>query len=159
MIIKLARNTEDLINLQNEFPNDTTFGITSSGNIYQLVDGQPTQIFKNDLDTIFGYDTQELLNKAINGELVNTNEATTNDTLPGTKIEPGKQVEPGNQVEPCNQAEPETIEALEELIQEDPTVNVNIIEPTLGDTDKLEALEERVATLEKIVLNIGLAFK
>ena len=146
MIIKLARNTEDLINLQNEFPNDTTFGITSSGNIYQLVDGQPTQIFKNDLDAIFGYDTQELLNKAINGELVNANEATK-DTLPGTQIEPGKQVEP------------ETIEALEELIQEDPTVNVNIIEPTLEDTDKLEAIEERVATLEKIVLNIGLAFK
>ena len=146
MIIKLARSTEDLINLQNEFPNDTTFGITSSGNIYQLVDGQPTQIFKNDLDAIFGYDTQELLNKAINGELVNTNEATK-DTLPSNQVEPGKQVEP------------ETIEALEELIQEDPTVNVNIIEPTLGDTDKLEALEERVATLEKIVLNIGLAFK
>ena len=147
MIIKLARSTEDLINLQNEFPNDTTFGITSSGNIYKLVDGQPTQIFKNDLDVIFGYNTQELLNKAINGELVNTNETTTNDTLPG------KQAEPGNQVEPA------TVEALEELIQEDPTVNVNIIEPTLEDTGKLEELEERVATLEKIVLNIGLAFK
>ena len=152
MIIKLARNTEDLINLQNEFPNDTTFGITSSGNIYQLVDGQPSQIFKNDLDAIFGYDTQELLNKAINGELVNTTE-DTKDTLPGKQVEPGTQKEPGKQVEP------ETIEALEELIQEDPTVNVNIIEPTLEDTDKLEALEERVATLEKIVLNIGLAFK
>ena len=141
MIIKLARNTEDLINLQNEFPNDTTFGITSSGNIYQLVDGQPTQIFKNDLDAIFGYDTQELLNKAINGELVNTNEATTNDTPLD------------------NQVEPATVEALEELIQENIVNNVNIIEPALEDTDKLEALEERVATLEKIVLNIGLAFK
>lgn len=145
MIIKLATSTEELRSLQNEFPNDTTFGVTTSGNIYRLVDNQPQQLFKNELDTIFGCDTQELLDKAIKGELINTDAV---NQAPATNDAPlDKQV-----VE-------EPVKELEELIQEDVIANSNIIEPTLEDTSRLEALEDRVAQLEGILLNIGLAFK
>ena len=66
MIFVKARTKEDILNAVNDNPNNTVYGVTPSGNIYQVVDGEISQVALSNFESL---DAKDAISKVSNGSL------------------------------------------------------------------------------------------
>ena len=131
MIFVKARTKEDILNAVNDNPNDTVYGVTPSGNIYQVVDGEISQVALSNFESL---DAKDAISKVSNGSL--------------DKVDLSDKNQEDNTIDEKDTEEPiienENLNAIEKL----ETSNTN------ENEDRLALLEKRITELEQNIDNI-----
>ena len=129
MIFVKARTKEDILNAVNDNPNDTVYGVTPSGNIYQVIDGEISQVALSNFESL---DAKDAISKVSNGSL--------------DKVELSDKNQEDNNIDEKDTDEPinENLATIEEIETFDTNEN----------DDRLSLLEKRITELEQNIDDI-----